>query len=297
MNDCFCYEDVQEDEVFSEKDEPFFDICHLYFNDVGRKKLLSRNQELLLANRARAGDFQARQEMITCNLRLVVKIASRYLNRGLTLLDLIEEGNLGLMHALDKFEPERGFRFSTYATWWVRQNIERAIMNHSRMIRLPVHVIRKLNVIMRTKRELENQYESEANMADIARELDMPIESVALALHQNERLLSIDSPSEMDPMVSIGESIRDDKIIAPDVQMEASQRNEVISECLDELSERQRIVIMNRFGLHGGEAMTLDELSKKMGVARERIRQIQNEAIDILRQKILGRGVCFATLL
>lgn len=192
-----------------------FDVTQIYLNDIGRAALLTAKEEVELARRTRDGDFEARQTMIERNLRLVVNIAKHYANRGLTLLDLVEEGNLGLIHALEKFDPERGFRFSTYATWWIRQNIERAIMNQSRTIRLPVHVIKELNIFLRAQRHLETHGVVDYGPEDIASLTGHSVEEVRRVLALNERVASLDAPLDIDPNLSLGEAIADDPAKAP----------------------------------------------------------------------------------
>ncbi|MBV8657572.1 MAG: sigma-70 family RNA polymerase sigma factor, partial [Burkholderiales bacterium] len=187
------------------------DVTQIYLNDIGHNPLLTPDEERRLARLVVQGDFAARQKMIEHNLRLVVNIAKHYINRGMALLDLIEEGNIGLMHALEKFDPERGFRFSTYATWWIRQSIERAIMNQSRTIRLPVHVIKELNVYLRAQRHLEAQFGREPTLDEIAFQVDKPVEEVRRVMNLNERMASLDAPLDIDPMLSIGESIPDEQ--------------------------------------------------------------------------------------
>src|SRR5512134_3875126 len=216
------------------------DVTQLYLNEIGENPLLTPEQELQLSRLSRRGDFGARQKMIEHNLRLVVNIAKHYVNRGMALLDLIEEGNLGLMHALEKFDPERGFRFSTYATWWIRQNIERAIMNQSRTIRLPVHVIKSLNVILRAQRHLEAHSEREPTPEDVAHLLDRPVEEVRKVLAFNERMASLDAPLDIDPMLSIGESIADESHPGPDACMEQAEIQRYVQEWLGQLSDKQR---------------------------------------------------------
>jgi len=267
------------------------DVTQLYLNEIGREGLLTPDQERSLSTRAREGDFAARQKMIEHNLRLVVNIAKHYLNRGLSLLDLIEEGNLGLMHALEKFEPERGFRFSTYATWWIRQNIERAIMNQSRTIRLPVHVIKELNIYLRAQRHLETHGMPEAGPEDIASLTGRPVEEVRRLLALNDRVASLDAPLEIDPTLSIGESIADERSVKPEDMLQMAEIEHYVREWMAELSEKQRWVIECRFGLNNHDASTLEQLAEQLGVTRERVRQIQVEALQALRRILRRRGM------
>ncbi|MGB8339016.1 MAG: RNA polymerase sigma factor RpoS [Burkholderiales bacterium] len=267
------------------------DVTQVYLNDLGRRALLTHEEEHTLTRAVRAGDFDARQKMIEHNLRLVVNIAKSYINRGLPLLDLIEEGNLGLMHALDKFEPERGFRFSTYATWWIRQNVERAIMNQSRTIRLPVHVIKELNVYLRAMRFLDARSDTDPTPEDIAHLLGRPVEEVRRILKLNERMASLDSPLDVDPSLSIGESLADEQALLPDELFEQSEMHALLQSWLAALTDKQRLVIERRYGIHGGEVTTLEELAKYLEVTRERVRQIQIEAITALRAMIKRDGL------
>lgn len=267
------------------------DVTQLYLNEIGRERLLTPAQERNLSERAHQGDFAARQKMIEHNLRLVVNIAKHYLNRGLSLLDLIEEGNLGLMHALEKFEPERGFRFSTYATWWIRQNIERAIMNQSRTIRLPVHVIKELNIYLRAQRHLEMHGTPDAGPEEIAALTGRPVEEVRHMLSLNERVASLDAPLEIDPTLTIGEAIADEHMERPEDILQAAEIEHYVREWMAELNEKQRWVIECRFGLNNHDVSTLEQLAGQLGVTRERVRQIQVEALQALRRILKRRGV------
>ncbi len=267
------------------------DVTQLYLNEIGRESLLTPQEERELALRMRQGDFEARQRMIQHNLRLVVNIAKHYLNRGLSLLDLIEEGNLGLMHALDKFEPERGFRFSTYATWWIRQNIERAIMNQSRTIRLPVHVIKELNVYLRAQRHLETHGITDAGPDEIAHLTGRPVEEVRRVMQLNDRVASLDAPLEIDPSLSIVEAIADENSEMPEEMLQNAEVEHYVQEWLAELSEKHRWVIERRFGLNNQDVATLEELAEHLGVTRERVRQIQLEALHTLRRILRRRGL------
>lgn len=283
--------DTAEDLASAILDEPQVDVTQLYLNEIGQAPLLTAEEEVELARRTVAGDFEARQTMIERNLRLVVNIAKHYANRGLALLDLVEEGNLGLIHALEKFDPERGFRFSTYATWWIRQNIERAIMNQSRTIRLPVHVIKELNIYLRAQRHLETHGVTDATSEDIAALTGHPVEDVRRIMQLNERVASLDAPLDVDPTLSLGEAIADDNAHLPDEMLQLEEIEQHVHEWLKQLNDKQRWVIERRFGLNNCEACTLEDLALELQVTRERVRQIQMESLRILRQMLRRRGV------
>lgn len=273
------------------------DATQIYLNEIGQNALLTADEERALARRVREGDFAARQRMIECNLRLVVNIAKHYMNRGMALLDIIEEGNLGLMHALEKFDPERGFRFSTYATWWIRQNVERAIMNQSRTIRLPVHIIKELNIYLRAFRHLEAHTEKEPTVDDVAALLDKPVEEVRYILSLNERMASLDAPLDIDPGLSIAEAIPDEQSMIPELQLQTAEVEHLVREWLGHLNEKQRCVIEARFGLNGAEMATLEQVAANLDITRERVRQIQMEALQSLRRILKRNGVSKDVLL
>ncbi len=285
-----------EPHVAESEAEPYLadlqtDVTQIYLNEIGQNALLTPAEEQRLSRLMKQGDFAARQRMIECNLRLVVNIAKHYTNRGLALLDLIEEGNLGLIHALEKFEPERGFRFSTYATWWIRQNIERAIMNQSRTIRLPVHIIKELNIFLRAQRHLESHGVPEPTIEDIALLVDRDVEEVRYVMGLNERTASLDAPLDIDPNLSIGEAIPDEQGMLPEAHLQQAEVEKYVHEWLNQLSEKQRSVIERRFGLNGHDISTLEGVAEAHGITRERVRQIQMEALQSLRKILRRNGV------
>jgi RNA polymerase nonessential primary-like sigma factor len=270
------------------------DTVQRYLQQISSKPLFTPEEELRVATQAKSGDFSARQAMIEHNLRLVVSIAKTYMNRGLPLPDLIEEGNLGLMHALDKFEPERGFRFSTYATWWIRQSVEKALMNQVRTVRLPVHVLREINQVLRATRFLEKALGAQGrvpDLEDIASLTDKSVEDVADALALAEHTTSLDAPRDLDPGSSLLDFISDDRSAAPDQEVEKSQLEEMLRNWLKNLKEDQRMVITRRYGLDNQEPATLEDLAKELGLSKERIRQIQQESLIKLKKHLSSHGL------
>ncbi|MFT5425603.1 MAG: RNA polymerase nonessential primary-like sigma factor [Gammaproteobacteria bacterium] len=266
------------------------DATRMYLNEIGFSPLLTAEEEVYYGRKAQAGDEAARKRMIESNLRLVVKIARRYMNRGLALLDLIEEGNLGLIRGVEKFDPERGFRFSTYATWWIRQTIERALMNQTRTVRLPIHIVKEINIYLRAARQLSQTLDREPTPEDVAKLLDVPIDDVKKMLGMNERITSVDSPAGKDSGASLLDIIPDESNTDPSLLLQNSDVQAHIDIWLSQLSDKQCAVVERRFGLHGHEVVTLEEVGNEIGVTRERVRQIQIEAIKRLRQILEKEG-------
>jgi len=285
-------EEVEEKVTYSrgEVSERDLDATRLYLSEIGFSPLLTAEEEVYFARRIAKGDEDARKRMIESNLRLVVKIARRYLNRGLALLDLIEEGNLGLIRAVEKFDPERGFRFSTYATWWIRQTIERAIMNQTRTIRLPIHVVKEINIYLRAARHLSQKLDHEPSPEEIAEMLDKPIEDVKRMLGLNERVTSVDVPLGRDSDKSILDAIPDEQNSDPAILLQDADIQSCLELWLSQLNDKQREVVEHRFGLHGREVATLEEVGNELGVTRERVRQIQLEALKRLREIMEREG-------
>jgi RNA polymerase nonessential primary-like sigma factor len=278
------------------------DTLTLYLREVRRTELFTAEQEFATATRARAGDFEARQSMIEHNLRLVVSIAKAYLGRGVPLSDLIEEGNLGLMHAIDKFEPDRGFRFSTYATWWIRQSVERAVMNQGRVIRLPVHIVRELQQVLRARRTLENDpafaaarngFEGEGvRVEDVAALLGREVQDVAELLAMAETPKSLDAVMDRsDDEHTLGDSMADDLALDPTGITQNHEVERLLDNWIDALSIREKEVLEGRFGLHDRDPETLEVLSDRLGLTRERVRQIQNEALHKLKRHMIRNGI------
>ena len=272
------------------------DPTRQYLDEIGISPLLTAEEEKIYSRRALRGDESARQRMIESNLRLVVMIARRYINRGLPLLDLIEEGNLGLIHAVKKFDPERGFRFSTYATWWIRQNIERGIMNQSRTVRLPIHIIKDMNSCLRAMRRLRQKNGRTPTVQELADHLERDVADV-------ERLMSLRE------RVTLRASGRDDEGDGPVDRLRAKGSaepsrcaqqdnvNDIVDHWVCELSEKQRSVVERRFGLHGHQRATLEQIGEEIGVTRERVRQIQLDALKNLREMLESHGISGDSLL
>lgn len=265
------------------------DPTRIYLSEIGGWPLLTADEEKFYARKAQRGDEAARQRMIESNLRLVVKIARRYCNRGLPLLDLIEEGNLGLIHAVKKFDPERGFRFSTYATWWIRQTIERAIMNQSGAVRLPIHVIKDINSCLRAARYIRQRQDRAPTAADIAAHMQRDVADVErlLGLHERVTLRSGNSEDDAGPVDRLA-ARRDAE---PSRCAQRDLVNTIVDHWVSELSDKQRAVVERRFGLHGFRRATLEQIGNEIGVTRERVRQIQLDALKNLKTMMEEHGI------
>jgi RNA polymerase primary sigma factor len=260
------------------------DSIRMYLNEIGRVELLTSEEEIDLGQRIRAGDQEARKKLAAANLRLVVSIAKKYMGRGLWLLDLIQEWNVGLFRAVDKFDPDKGFKFSTYATWWIRQWVTRAIADQARTIRVPVHMIETINKFTHTYRRLTQELTREPLMEELATELDMDIRKVRQIMRISQDILSLDAPVGSEEDTSLGDFIEDDKNPTPDNQTNMNLLKENLYQMLDFLTPRERKIIIMRFGLDGGDLHTLEEVWKEFGVTRERIRQIESKTLEKLKE-------------
>jgi RNA polymerase nonessential primary-like sigma factor len=304
-DDLFFEEEIDVASVITEKlaaispktiNNSEFDATRAYLNELGRSKLLTADQEKIYGTRVLQGDQAARKIMIESNLRLVVKISYRYLNKGLPLLDLIEEGNLGLIRAVEKFDPERGFRFSTYATWWIRQTIERAIMDQSRTIRLPIHIVKEINTYLKAQRHLTKTLEHEPSAQDIADYMDKPLDKVEKMLKLNERVTSVDVPGAKEIDNPLIDSISYAERLGHDEQIQVDCMKKNITACVFELPEKQREVICRRYGICGYEEATLEQVAQEMEVTRERVRQIQMDGLKKLKEILHIHGFSFESV-
>jgi len=279
-----------------QEDYSTLDATDIYLREIGGSPLLSKEEEIYYSRLARKGDESARKRMIESNLRLVVKIARRYIRSGMAILDLIEEGNIGLMRAVEKFDPERGFRFSTYGAWWIQQTIERAIMNQTRTIRLPVHMVKRLNGCLRTSRNLAKNLDHEPTIDEIAAAWGETTLEVEKMLSLNERVVSIDTPISEEvnkPLVdTIGHEADD-----PLKHLSQDKLRKNLEHWLSQLNPKQKAVVERRFGLNGSEPLTLDQTGVEIGLTRERVRQLQTEALKCLRAIIEQQGNDLETLL
>jgi len=264
---------------------------NIYNKEISKIKLLDANEEREVARRLQRGDLSAKEELVTSNLRFVVKVAKRYMNRGLPLMDLIEEGNFGLMRAAEKFDPERGFRFSTYSIWWIRQSIERAIMNQGRTVRLPVHVLKRMNKFKKVKEKMRNESSKEPSYESIASKLDVQLPLIARKiLHGEKTTISLDIPLSSGSSQTIADTVEDENTLDPSACLANTEMTSLISDWLGTLSSQQREIIVRRFGLFGFDNMSLQNVSNDIGLTRERVRQIQYRALAVLRRKLSGDG-------
>ncbi|NDV12551.1 sigma-70 family RNA polymerase sigma factor [Crenobacter caeni] len=267
------------------------DLAQVYLNEVGRKPLLTQAEEQYLARLARDGDDDARRQMIERNLRLVVSVVKRYQGRGVDFLDLIEEGNLGLMHALEKFDPDLGYRFSTYAVWWIRQNVERALLNQSRTVRLPVHVGKQLARLLRAAREHERRHAREASMPELSRALSLDEAEVAELLTLQKGCVSFETPIAGQSELTLADMLPDPHARGPEGLLGARQLDEGMGRWLSALSPRHRAIIELRYGLGDEAPLTLEAVGARLGISRERVRQSQIEALEALRRQLRREGL------
>ena len=278
-------------------DEESVDLVQLYLNQIGKIPLLRPDEEHYLAQRAQEGDLNAREKMINHNLRLVVSIAKHYLDRGLPFLDLIEEGNMGLMHALEKFEPQRGFRFSTYASWWIRHDIERSLVNQAHAIRLPMHIHKQLKSYLRIKQQLELDGRSKASAADIALVLGHDKDEVQDVLNHMVQLTYLDAPLDVDPDTSIADIMADEDFIALEDRLQAKYLEQHVEGLIDILPDKLKMLVRRRYGLHHHDYATLTELANELGVSLERVRQMLSRAFKIMSDDMRDKQVARSHLI
>lgn len=284
-------ESGDRNQATSEKSGQAFDVTQIYLREIGYTPLLTATEEVYYARCALQGDARSKRRMIESNLRLVVKIARRYIHRGMALLDLIEEGNLGLIHAVGKFDPERGFRFSTYATWWIRQGIERGLMNQARTIRLPVHVTKELNSVLRKTQQLATRKARDPSAEEIAAEVGKTVPEIERLLRLSEKVTSADAPILADGEITLQDTFAADNGQGPDNLLQIAELSQRLGNWLHQLPERHREILSRRFGLNGYDSDTLENVGSAIGLTRERVRQIQIEALKKLKSIISRDGV------
>lgn len=273
------------------------DAMSLYLKEIGHNNLLTHDEEIRYSNQAKNGNSEARNKLIECNLRLVVKIAKAYLNRGLSLEDLVSEGNCGLMHAIEKFDPSRGFRMSTYVSIWIREFIERAIMNQVRTIRLPIHVIKEMNACLRAAHKLKSELHREPTEIEISKEINKPLERVVQLLSYYRDTSSINSPIGDDASRELQDVIKDDDSVDPQEQQREDNVKDILNQCFEGLDEVEREVLRRRFALgEGGDYETLDAITQSTGITREKVRQIQIKALQKLRRNLEDHGLSASDL-
>jgi RNA polymerase primary sigma factor len=276
-------EPEEEKEVVPEAREISTDSLQLFLKDIGKVDLLTAAQEVELAKRIERGDHRAKQEMVEANLRLVVSIAKRYRNQGLPFLDLIQEGTIGLVRAAEKFDWRKGYKFSTYATWWIRQAVARALADKGRTIRMPVHVVEKLNKIVRSERKLRSELRRDPSPEEIAVDLDLPLDEVESILRSAQTPISLEKPVGEEDESEFGHFLTDENMPLPDDAADTILRGEQLQRILRTLTERERRILELRYGLGGEVPRTLDEVGRTFNVTRERIRQIENQTLKKLR--------------
>lgn len=273
----------KEEAPVAEAREISTDSLQLFLKDIGKVDLLTAAQEVELAKRIERGDHRAKQEMVEANLRLVVSIAKRYRNQGLPFLDLIQEGTIGLVRAAEKFDYRKGFKFSTYATWWIRQAVARALADKARTIRMPVHVVEKLNKIVRSERKLRAELCREPTPVEVAKDLDLPVEEVEQIMRSAQAPVSLEKPVGDEEESEFGHFLTDENAPLPEESADVTLRKETLRKILSSLSHRERRVLELRYGLDGEHPRTLDEVGRTFNVTRERIRQIENQSLKKLR--------------
>jgi RNA polymerase primary sigma factor len=276
-------EKEEEERVVADVREVSTDALQLFLKDIGKVELLTAAEEVELAKRIERGDHRAKQEMVEANLRLVVSIAKRYRNQGLPFLDLIQEGTIGLVRAAEKFDWRKGYKFSTYATWWIRQAVARALADKGRTIRMPVHVVEKLNKIVRSERKLRGELSREPTADEIATDVDLPLDEVEQILRTSQAPVSLEKPVGDEEESEFGHFLTDENAPLPDEAADVTLRQELLRDILGTLSHRERRVLELRYGLGGEQPCTLDEVGRAFNVTRERIRQIENQSLKKLR--------------